>query len=108
MVLGWGLSVGDTSATQMARHFYEYLALGKPVIAPSAPGIQDYFNKESLFFFELGSAEELAERIEYVSSHPSEALEIVKQGQQVYQAHTWRQERQTLVNRVGELLRDGE
>lgn len=87
---------------------FEYLALGKPVIAPRAPGIQDYFNKESLFFFELGSAEELAERIEYVSSHPSEALEIVKQGQQVYQAHTWRQERQTLVNRVGELLRDGE
>ena len=85
---------------------FEYLALGKPVIAPRAPGIQDYFNKESLFFFELGSAEELAERIEYVSSHPSEALEIVKQGQQVYQAHTWRQERQTLVNRVGELLRD--
>lgn len=31
VVLGWGLSVGDTSATQMARHFYEYLALGKPV-----------------------------------------------------------------------------
>ncbi len=31
VVLGWGLSVGDTSATQMARHFYEYVALGKPI-----------------------------------------------------------------------------
>jgi hypothetical protein len=31
VVLGWGLSVGDSSATQMARQFYEYLALGKAI-----------------------------------------------------------------------------
>ena len=87
---------------------FEYLSLGKPVIAPRAPGIQDYFNIESLLFFELGNSKELAEKIEYVSSHPREALEIVKRGQQVYQAHTWHQERQTLVNRVGDLLKGGE
>ena len=84
---------------------FEYLALGKPVIAPRAPGIQDYFNEESLLWFELGNSEELARKIEYVSSHPSEAMEIVKRGQQVNLAHSWCQERQILVNRVGELLR---
>jgi tetratricopeptide (TPR) repeat protein len=31
VVLGWGLSVGDSSATQLAQPFYEYLALGKAV-----------------------------------------------------------------------------
>ncbi|MFQ5799472.1 MAG: glycosyltransferase [Bacteroidota bacterium] len=87
---------------------FEYLALGKPVIAPHAPGIQDYFNKESLLFFELGNSEELARKIEYVSSHPSEAIEIVKRGQQVYLAHTWGQERQNLLNLVGGLLESGE
>lgn len=83
---------------------FEYLALGKPVIAPWAAGIQDYFKKESLLFFELGNSEDLARKIEYVYFHPSEAVEIVKRGQEVYLAHTWRQERLRLVNLVGELL----
>ena len=83
---------------------FEYLALGKPVIAPRTPGIQEYFKEKSLLFFELGNVEELARKIEYVYSHPSETVEIVKQGQQAYRAHTWRQERQNLVNFVGELL----
>ena len=87
---------------------FEYLALGKPVIAPRTPGIQDYFNEKSLLWFELGNSEELARKIEYVSSHPNEATEIVKRGQQVNLAHSWCQERQILVNRVGEHLRSGD
>jgi glycosyltransferase involved in cell wall biosynthesis len=83
---------------------FEYLALGKPVIAPRAEGIQDYFKNESLLFFELGNSEDLARKIEYVYFHPSETVEIVKRGQEVYLAHTWRQEKLSLVNLVGELL----
>ena len=83
---------------------FEYLALGKPVIAPRTPGIQDYFSPDSLFFFESGNADELARRIEYIFSHPREAIETAKRGQQVYVAHTWPQERQTLVNLVSKLL----
>ena len=30
---------------------FEYLAVGKPVIAPRAGGIRDYFDEESLIFF---------------------------------------------------------
>ena len=83
---------------------FEYLALGKPVIAPRSAGIQDYFKDESLLFFELGNAEDLARKIEYVYFHPSEAVEIVKRGQGVYLAHSWRQERLSFVNLVCELL----
>jgi glycosyltransferase involved in cell wall biosynthesis len=86
---------------------FEYLALGKPVIAPATPGIQDYFGPESLFFFESGNAEELAQKIEYVYSHSTQASEIAERGQQVYLGHTWREERQTLVNLVSGLL-DGD
>ncbi len=83
---------------------FEYLALGKPVIAPRTPGIQDYFSPESLLFFESGNSEDLAQKIEYVAFHSSEAIEIAERGQQVYLAHTWSQERQTLVNLVSGLL----
>jgi glycosyltransferase involved in cell wall biosynthesis len=86
---------------------FEYLALGKPVIAPCTPGIEDYFSKGSLLFFEPGNSAELAQQIEYAFSHPSEVVEIVRRGQQVYLAHAWSRERQILVDLVSELLKEG-
>ena len=85
---------------------FEYLALGKPVIAPRTPGIQDYFHPGSLFFFEPGDKDDLAQSIEYVLSHTGEAMENAKQGQKVYLAHAWSQERQILVNLIDSLLRE--
>jgi glycosyltransferase involved in cell wall biosynthesis len=86
---------------------FEYLALGKPVIAPSTPGIQDYFSKESLLFFEPGNSGELARQIEYAFSHPRQVGDIVRKGQQVYLEHTWEQERERLLSRVSEILNRG-
>jgi glycosyltransferase involved in cell wall biosynthesis len=83
---------------------FEYLALGKPVIAPSTPGIQDYFSKESLVFFESGNAADLAKSIEYVYSHPADVTEIVKRGQEVYREHNWSKERLQLIGVVAGLL----
>jgi glycosyltransferase involved in cell wall biosynthesis len=83
---------------------FEYLALGKPVIAPSTPGITDYFDKESLLFFESGDAGGLAQQIEYAFSHPREAFETAQRGQKVYLEHTWERERQTLLDRVSGIL----
>ena len=83
---------------------FEYLARGKPVIAPRARGIQDYFDDRSLIFFELGNAGDLARKIEYVEANPDEVVEITKRGQAVYLAHTWDQERLTFLNCVRALL----
>ncbi len=83
---------------------FEYLALGKPVIAPSTPGIQDYFDKDSLLFFEPGKPGDLAQQIEYAISHPREVEEIVRRGQQVFLEHTWDCERETLLDRVSGIL----
>lgn len=83
---------------------FEYLALGKPVIAPRTAGIQDYFGPESLLFFESGNSEELARKIEYVACHYREAIESAERGQRVYLAHTWAQEKGTLLDLVSNLL----
>jgi len=83
---------------------FEYLALGKPVIAPSTPGIQDYFSGESLLFFEAGNADDLARQIEYAFWHPREVLEIARRGQQVYLDHTWERERETLLAHLSKTL----
>jgi glycosyltransferase involved in cell wall biosynthesis len=92
----------------MPTRIFEYLARGKPVIAPRTAGIQDYFDEDSLFFFEAGNADELAKQIEFVASHPREALTITERGQQVYLKHTWRQEEQTLIRVVGKLFEPNE
>jgi len=83
---------------------FEYLALGKPVIAPSTLGITDYFDKDSLLFFEAGDATDLARQIEFAYFHPSEVLEIAKRGQAVYREHNWDRERQTLLGRINGIL----
>jgi len=88
----------------MPTRIFEYLALGRPVIAPRTRGIQDYFSDDALLFFELGDAEDLARQIEYVCLHPGEAAETVERGQQVYLAHTWREEKRRFVELVAELL----
>ena len=83
---------------------FEYLALGKPVIAPSTAGILDYFDNDSLLFFEAGDSEDLAKQIGYAFTHSKEMLKITRAGQQVYREHTWAMEREGLVGRISTLF----
>lgn len=83
---------------------FEYLILGRPVIAPATSGITDYFNQEALLFFEPGNASDLAQQMEYAYSHPRDVLEIVQRGQKVYLEHPWEREKETLLSRMSEIL----
>jgi len=83
---------------------FEYLSLGKPVIAPKAAGILDYFGDGDLIFFELGNPDDLARKIEYVYFHPAEVQEVVRRGQEVYLAHQWKAEKMNLLHVVSELV----
>jgi glycosyltransferase involved in cell wall biosynthesis len=91
----------------MPTRIFEYLALGKPVVAPRAPGIQDYFREDSLTFFDLGNADDLALKLSHLFFHPDEALEVVKRGQDVYLSHAWHNEKRKLENVAVELLSAG-
>jgi glycosyltransferase involved in cell wall biosynthesis len=83
---------------------FEYLSQGKPVIAPRAPGILDYFGPRELVLFELGDADDLAAKIEYVFANLEETLRMVERGQEVYRAHQWSSERSRFVNLAKNLL----
>lgn len=92
------------TAINTPTRIFEYLSLGKPVIAPRTLGIEDYFAKDTLIFFEAGDAQDLAKSIQYAFSHLAEVREIAKRGQQVYQEHDWTRERQRLAGLVSRLL----
>jgi hypothetical protein len=66
--------------------------------------IFEYFDESSLIFFELGNAEDLARKMEYVYRSPEEILEITRRAQTVQRAHTWREEKRILTGLVAELL----
>lgn len=85
---------------------FEYLALGKPVIAPRTAGIVDYFRDGSLLLFKAGNVEDLADNIAFAACDPTEVLNITERGQQVYAAHSWCQERQTLITLVSKLFQN--
>jgi glycosyltransferase involved in cell wall biosynthesis len=84
---------------------FEYLALGKPVVAPRANGIEAYFDKDSLVLFELGDADDLAMKLSWVATHPIEALETTKRGQAIYQQHVWSREKEKLLKLTAALVR---
>lgn len=83
---------------------FEYLAKGKPVVAPRTPGILDYFGPDELFYFTAGDADSMVVAIRRVINDRGEGVANAERGQQVYQRHTWSQEREVLVKSVCELL----
>jgi glycosyltransferase involved in cell wall biosynthesis len=84
---------------------FEYLSQGKAVIAPRTQGILDYFGPQELVFFELGDADDLAAKMEYVFTHPEDMVSVVERGQGVYLAHRWSNERLRFVSIVDGLLK---
>lgn len=83
---------------------FEYLALGKAVVAPWSEGIRDYFDRGSLLFYECGNARELANAVTDVYCNPISAVDIAERGQAVLLEHTWQQERRKLIRIVAQLF----
>lgn len=83
---------------------FEYLALGKPVVAPNTRGILDYFGTNELFYFSPGDAESMANAIRRVSMNADETTAIAERGQEIYLRHTWQNERESLLRSVMELV----
>ena len=82
----------------MPTRIFEYLSMGKPFIAPSTTGIRDYFDKDSLPFFEPGDEKSLASEILNLYQNPSLRQDYLIRGNKIYQAHNWELESEKLVN----------
>ena len=91
------------TAINTPTRIFEYLALGKPVVAPRMPGVQDYFSPEALLFFEAGDADDLAD----LSSMPTIIRKMPRQcaaGAAGIPGAYLATQKQTLVNTVSQVL----
>jgi glycosyltransferase involved in cell wall biosynthesis len=71
---------------------FEYLAMGRLVVAPATKGITDYFGPDELPMYEQNNVDDLAARILWVRDQPERAKAMLERGRRVYQRHLWVEE----------------
>ena len=79
---------------------FEYLCLKTPVIAPKTQGVLDYFDIESICFFEPGNAKSLAAAIINISKDTITRERYISRGYPIYFNHRWELQKQSLVKLV--------
>jgi len=83
---------------------FEYLSLGKPVVAPRTLGIEDYFGNDDLLFFQAGDSQDLARQIEFAYFNREKLVPIVERGQRIYLTNSWSRQKSVLLDSIDELL----
>jgi glycosyltransferase involved in cell wall biosynthesis len=83
---------------------FEYLSLNKPVIAPRTDGIRDYFDDNSIFYFESGDKRSLVDALIAVYSNPSNRKNVLENGRNVYNKYQWKYEKLKLISCVKNLI----
>ena len=63
---------------------YEFIALGKPVLASRLKSVEAYFPEDALYYFEPGNAESLAQGIWDLYQHPAKRRALVENAQKLY------------------------
>ncbi|OIP89510.1 MAG: hypothetical protein AUK55_14340 [Syntrophobacteraceae bacterium CG2_30_61_12] len=73
----------------LPTRIFEALSMHKPVIAPRTRGIRDYFDEESIFFFEAGNPADLAKVMFEVYSNTEGRERKVNKGMRIYEKFKW-------------------
>jgi glycosyltransferase involved in cell wall biosynthesis len=68
---------------------YEYIALGKPVLASRLKSVEAYFGDDALCYFEPGNPESLAQKIVELYYDPARRESLVKNARRLYDQYQW-------------------
>ena len=83
---------------------FEYLHMKKPLVIPRTQGISDYFDEGSIFYFDAGDAENLANVIFNIYSDSGKTKEVINKGYEIYQKHRWEIQSKNLIKIYEETL----
>ncbi len=83
---------------------YEYMGLGRPIIASRLDSVLNYFPEGTLFYFEPDDESDLAERALYVFNHPEEVQSRVRRTTELYQTYRWEHEKRKYLGVYDALL----
>jgi glycosyltransferase involved in cell wall biosynthesis len=83
---------------------YEYIALGKPVLASRLKSVEAYFGEEALCYFEPGNAESLAQGIVELYRNPAKRESLVKNSRRLYDQYQWERQKEIYLSVYERLL----
>ena len=91
----------------MPTRIFECLFMEKPVIVPKTQGISDYFDENSIYFFEPDNVDSLAEQLVNVYLQKGDKSRIVERGVEIFRQYRWELQQKKLVKLVKELIVGG-
>ncbi len=83
------LDKGEFTQIAFPTKIVEYIAMGIPVITVNRKTIRQYFNDDSLAFYEAGDAQSLADRILELYRQPERLNNLVKNASDCYKEINW-------------------
>lgn len=83
---------------------YEYIALGKPVLASRLKSVAAYFGEEALYYFEPENAESLAQGIRELYHNPAKRETLVRNAQNLCEQYKWDQQQEIYLSIYERLL----
>jgi glycosyltransferase involved in cell wall biosynthesis len=83
---------------------YDYLNFGLPVLASRLKAVEAYWDDDSLYFFEPGSPESLAEGILDLYQHPNKQKLLVEYSQQLYNQYKWDEQKKIYLSTYETLM----
>ncbi len=86
--------VRDTSPLKI----FEYMAVGRPIIAADLPPVHDIFDESTAYFFQPGDSADLARVIEHVMNHRDEAEIKAEKARKTVENHTWEKRMKRIIN----------
>jgi glycosyltransferase involved in cell wall biosynthesis len=83
---------------------YEFIHVGKPVLASRLKSVEAYFGNDSLYFFEPGNPESLAQGILDLYHHPAKRRMLVENSQKLYNQYRWEKQKEIYQSLYQELV----
>lgn len=96
--------LGPFTKINFPTRIFEYLHLKRPVVVPLTQGIKDYFDEDSIFYFDAGNEESLANIIFNIYSDTKKTEMVLNRGLEIYYKHRWEIQSRNLINIYEELL----
>jgi glycosyltransferase involved in cell wall biosynthesis len=78
---------------------FEYMALGRPVIASRLDSVAAYAPDDAVVFFEPGNDADLADKLRWAAAHPEELAHRVVAATALYESLRWDREKERYLGR---------
>jgi glycosyltransferase involved in cell wall biosynthesis len=83
---------------------YEFISIGKPVLASRLKSVESYFGQGALYFFEAGDGQSLAEGILALYRNPDLRLSLASNALKLYEQYNWENQKKIYLSVFSKLL----